>query len=90
MVLAREPYRYRSLISDISGQDIHAHDGDPDRAIVEVRNWLQAGSKRKGLAGGNEIIRHYHRFRTDLPSICKDLTFIDLSAAAVIWLQTNR
>jgi hypothetical protein len=97
LILDREPYRYRQFISDISGQDIHSHDGNPERAIFEVRNFLQASSKRKGLAGGTEIIRHYCRFRTDLPSICHDarldpdhLTFIDLSEAAVDWLRTNR
>src|SRR5688572_1615939 len=36
LVLDSDPYRYRNSISDIAGQDIHAHGGEPERAIVEV------------------------------------------------------
>jgi hypothetical protein len=35
MILDTELYRYRTFFSGISGQDIHAHDGDPDRAIIQ-------------------------------------------------------
>lgn len=51
LILDSEQYRYRQFISDISGQDIRAHGGDPERAIRAVRDWLQATSKRQGLAG---------------------------------------
>ena len=97
LVLDSDPYRYRQFISDISGQDIRCHHADPERAIGEVRDWLQATSKRAGLAGGGEIIRHYRRFQNDLPAICAlltlepdRLTFLDLSAAITDWLRTNR
>ena len=46
LVLDRDQYRYRNFISDIAGQDIRAHGGDPDRAIWEVRDWLRLASKR--------------------------------------------
>jgi hypothetical protein len=49
LILDSDPYRYRASISDISGQDIHSHKGDPMRAISEVRNWLASVSKTKGL-----------------------------------------
>jgi len=45
LILDREPYRYRTFMSDISGQDIHSHAGDPERAIVETRDWLRAASR---------------------------------------------
>lgn len=97
LVLDSHPYRYRQFISDISGQDIRTHNGDPERAIREVRDWLQATTKRSGLAGGGEIIQHYRRFQADLPTICTELalepdrlTFLDLSAAITDWLRTNR
>ena len=70
LVLDSDQYRYRSFISDISGQDIRAHRGDPERAIREVRDWLRLASKRTTLPGGTEIIDHYHRFQNDLPNIC--------------------
>ena len=97
LILDSEQYRYRQFISDISGQDIRAHGGDPVRAIRAVRDWLQATSKRQGLAGGGEIIEHYRRFQTDLPTICREaeletdrLTFIDLSTVVTDWLRANR
>jgi hypothetical protein len=97
LVLDNDPYRYRQFISDISGQDISAHGGDPERAIRAVRDWLQAASKRKGLAGGGEILERYRRFQDELPSICAEaglepdrLTFIDLSTLIGDWLRTNR
>ncbi|HEX3743884.1 MAG TPA: hypothetical protein VHW09_08135 [Bryobacteraceae bacterium] len=97
LILDSEGYRYRQFISDISGQDIRAHGADPEQAIRAVRDWLQATSKRQGLAGGGEIIRHYRRFQVDLPAICREaeleigrLTFIDLSTVITDWLRANR
>jgi len=97
LILDSERYRYRQFISDISGQDIRAHGGDPRNAIREVRDWLQATSRRSGLAGGGEIVDRYQRFRTDLPDICAALalepdrlTYLDLSATIADWLRTSR
>lgn len=97
LVLDNDPYRYRQFISDISGQDISAHGGDPERGIRAVRDWLQAASKRKRLAGAGEIIDRYRRFQDELAAICAEgglepgrLTFIDLSALITDWLRTNR
>jgi hypothetical protein len=55
IILDREPYRYRQFISDISGQDIHAHGGTHTQAIAKVRNWLAAASRHKALPGGAEV-----------------------------------
>jgi hypothetical protein len=74
LILDSEPHRYRQFISDISGQDIRAHGNDPEKAIREVRDWLQASSRRSGLAGGGEIIGRYRRFQVDLPEICVGLS----------------
>ena len=48
LILDSEQYRYRQFISDIAGQDIRAHGSDPENAIREVRDWLQATSRRSG------------------------------------------
>lgn len=97
LILDSDPYRYRTFISDISGQDIRSHNGEPERAIREVRDWLRATSKRRMLPGGGEIIEHYRRFQKDLPGICAELalevdrlTFLDLSEVAAQWLRTSR
>lgn len=94
MILDTDPYRYRTFISDISGQDIHSHKGEPKRAIAEVRNWLANVSKTKGLPGGAEIAGRYARFLKDLPRMCKklkrlreDLTFADFSEMVESWLK---
>lgn len=97
LILDREPYRYRTFISDISGQDIHAHRGDPEHAIAEIRDWLRAVSKRTELPGASAIVLRYRRFQKDLPHLSASqgfdperLTFLDLSATIADWLQANR
>lgn len=97
LILDSEPYRYRQFISDIAGQDIRAHGGDPEHAIRAVRDWLQASSKRGNLIGGGEIIEHFRRFQADLSRICDEaalepdkLTFIDLATVIAAWLRANR
>ena len=40
LILDNDRYRYRNFISDVAGQDIHAHGGQAREAIIEVRNWL--------------------------------------------------
>jgi hypothetical protein len=39
-VLDRASYRFQQFISDIAGQDVVAHGGQPTRAIIAVRDWL--------------------------------------------------
>lgn len=97
LILDSDPYRYRGSISDIAGQDIHSHKGDPKIAIAEVRNWLATVSKLKGLPGGAEIVGRHERFGLDLPGICtrlrrepEELTFADFSEVVEIWLRAAR
>jgi len=97
LILDSEPFRYRVFISDISGQDIHSHNGDPVRAITEVRNWLANLSGERGLPGGADIAAKYGKFVEDLPKICGNLkrkptalTFADFSETVEIWLESVR
>jgi hypothetical protein len=97
LVLDRDQYRYRAFISDISGQDIRAHAGEPERAIREVRDWLSVASNRARLPGGAEVIYHYHKFRRALPGLCAAfalepdrLTFTDLLNVISDWLEGGR
>lgn len=97
LILDTERYRYRKFISDIAGQDIHQHDGNPEQAIIEVRNWLCAASKLKKLPGGAAIVRRYSQFRSDLPTLCSDLRreeesliFSDWAEMISLWLQASR
>ena len=97
LILDVEQYRYQKYISDIAGQDIRAHGGQPDRAITAVRNWLATASKRKNIPGGAAVVGRYNRFVGDLPRLCEEaaldrnaLTFSDLSNLIVGWLRTSR
>jgi hypothetical protein len=96
LILDSEPYRYRASISDISGQDIHSHGADPERAISELRNWLATVSNTKGLPGGAEIAARYRQFLTQLPEFCEKtkrrpegLTFAEFSEAIEKWLKAE-
>jgi hypothetical protein len=96
LILDSEPYRYRQFISDISGQDIHFHGGEPNRAIIEVRNWLCGASERKALPGGEHEIERYRRFLGKLPKTCAEahlrpqsLTFLDLWRMIQRWLPRS-
>lgn len=94
LVLDREPYRYQKFVSDISGQDIKSHDARPDRAIAATRTWLTAAAKPGlPLPGGRAIAQRYHRFRSELPELCRrlrlrpaEMTFIDYCSIAAEWL----
>jgi hypothetical protein len=97
LILDSDRYRYRQFLSDLSGQDIHAHGGKPEQAIREVRNWLCAASGKKSMPGGAEIFRRYTEFRGDLPRSCAqakvepgEMTFSDFSEMIAKWLQSRR
>jgi hypothetical protein len=96
LILDSEPFRYRAFISDIAGQDIHHHGGEPERATIEVRNWLATVSRRKGLPGGAGVASRYKIFQQDLPGLCARLkreparlTFVDLTGMIEIRIEAN-
>jgi hypothetical protein len=97
LILDREPYRYRASMSDISGQDIAWHEGNPKRAILKVRDWLTTASGIKGQPGGQQIMDDFERFERDLPELCQqlkrqpaELTFGDFVEVVEIWLESSR
>ena len=97
LILDRESYRYRDFLSDIAGQDIHAHHGDSRAAVKEVRDWLRTRSGNRNIPGGAEIWQRYEAFRAELPRMCKterilaqELTFADYSNFVALWLDQTR
>ena len=52
LILEEQKYRYQASISDLSGCDIQAHNGDHQIAVRKVRNWLtsEAVSRNYGAA----------------------------------------
>jgi hypothetical protein len=98
LILDREPFRYQKFCSDIAGQDVRAHDDDPDEVIRIVRNWLRNGTVKSGVRmPGVPTIRHrYRAFRMDLPVMADelgwdpdDLIFNDYTTLIASWLLEN-
>ena len=96
LILDKEPYRYQSFISDIGGQDIRPHNGNPTTAIARVRDFLNSTSRRKTIPGGIQIGRRYKNFSADLPRIARrvglkkrEITFGDFSKFVYSWLKKN-
>lgn len=95
LILDIERYRYQKFISDIAGQDIAAHGGDPTEAIKAIRNWLSV-SAAYSVPGGAAIARRYAAFREELPTACdrlqlnsQELTFNDYVLQVEEWLKVN-
>jgi len=94
LVLDREQYRYRNFCSDISGQDIRAHNDDPRQAIRAVRDWLSSHHRAELMPGGKAIFDRYVGFRAQLPGQAstfrldsRELTFKDYARLVVGWLE---
>jgi hypothetical protein len=98
LILDREPYRYQKYCSDIAGQDIRSHGGDPHEAVKIVRDWLRnatAGS-RTVIPSGSVMVERYEAFQRALPLMCNrlqlkrdELLFNDYTTVAAEWLKVN-
>ena len=75
LILDSERRRYQRFrfLSDIAGQDIHAHSNSPDELITEVRNWLRSTSKRATIPGPKRIKERFARFSAVIPEYCEEL-----------------
>jgi hypothetical protein len=93
IVFDRERYRFQRFISDIAGQDIHAHGGDVPTLIRELATWLRDQSRDPKVPGGRAIAAEYGEFEAALPAICADrqlgldeLTFGDFTRIVAEYL----
>jgi len=93
LVLDRERWRYRNFCSDISGQDIRAHNDDPRDAIRAIRDWLSSHRAHMLIPGGKAVFDRYERFRLQLPAQARmarldhrEMTFGDYTHLVVGWL----
>jgi hypothetical protein len=98
IIFDRERYRYQQFLSDIAGQDIRAHNGDPAKLIGAVRNALVTTRPADLLLySGKLMAERYTRFQQDLPALCavlrldaEDLGHRDLALVLTTWLQQSR
>lgn len=65
LVLEKTRYHYQKVVSDISGQDIEAHNNDPEVLIRKVRNWFAAVSNTH-QPSPTLIWENYNRFLYDM------------------------
>jgi hypothetical protein len=84
IILDIEKFRYQSYISDIAGQDIHAHQGNAAVLIEKLAGWLRSESTDPKVPGGREIAAEYALFKSKISEICSarslepaELTFGD-------------
>lgn len=95
IIFDRERYRYQRFLSDIAGQDVRAHAGDPGELIRSVRNALATIIPAR-LPSGRLIQARYETFLRDVPAMCselqldhEDLGHRDLAEVIITWLQRN-
>lgn len=91
------PYRYLRFISDIGGQDIHAHGCDVPRLIAELSAWLRNLPGGTHAGGGRSILQEFEKFGSLLPALCaaKDMTpdellFADFNLMATEFVASLR
>lgn len=97
IIFDRERYRYHKFLSDIAGQDVRAHHGNPAELIRAVRNAL-ATALPPGvlLHSGATMAERFRSFQQDLPEICRalgmdphDLGHRDLTFLIAEWLEVD-
>lgn len=97
MVLDSERYRYQKFISDIAGQDIHAHGDQPAKAVSAVRTLLAANSQDKRIIpGGSAIWSRFQEFRGAFSGLLRncrlqedEVKFRDYSHFVSVWLREH-
>lgn len=96
LILDKERFRYHRFISDLAGNDPEEHEGNEEKAICRVRDWLNAVSRRRPIPSGDEIANRFRTFQSELPAICQQLKqnptgldFIDYQYIVVEWLRAN-
>jgi hypothetical protein len=99
LILEAEPHRYDAALSDISGQDIEVHDGNPCEAIRCVRNWLSEhrAPNEPPLPGPAAMLADYHTFQVEVGALLAarrldpldGLTHSDFLFAVRDWITTR-
>ena len=96
VVFDKTRYRFQKYISDISGQDIHSHEGTQKRLIEELATWLRTQSGDRKVPGGRRMAAEFASFKRKIPRICDnqgiqpdELTFGDYANMVAQYLATT-
>ncbi|WP_179006763.1 hypothetical protein [Winogradskyella forsetii] len=65
MILEKEPYRFKEVMSDISGQDIFSHNNEPYELVKVIRNWYKTIFPRRDTNSSKVIWDAYNEFNFD-------------------------
>jgi hypothetical protein len=97
IIFDRDKYRYQKFISDISGQDIHAHQGKVRTLISELAGWLRSETGDPRIPGGAAINAEFKVFSRQLPLMLKEMqlkrtemTFLDYRKLAGNWIVESQ
>lgn len=82
LILERDRYRYQKVLSDISGNDIRAHQNDRECLIRELRNWFFV-STGDTLPAADQVWTQYNLFQTDLRISLQQLGYSDRDVQAL-------
>lgn len=95
LILDKELYRYKSIISDIAGNDIKAHKEEPEFIIKAVRDWFKV--IKITVPYYKKIWFAYLEFETDFeqilsinqydPKDINSLTFSDIIENMTAWIK---
>lgn len=99
LIFDSNPHEYDISCSDISGQDIKAHNNDPETLIVKVREWFVRLLNRR-LQSAASIWENYTEFVTDMneqlalegfsPKEIASLSHSEFIILASNWIKESR
>lgn len=64
LILDEERFRLQKALSDLAGSDIIAHEGDSQKAVRKVRNWLATTVGEVLTISATRILAEYEEFQT--------------------------
>ena len=95
LILDISPFRYRDFISDIAGSDIKAHNKEPRKAVLAIRDWLDSKTRRN-IPASSKIWERFETFTTELPYYSeqknwdeKELSYQNYLALVIAWIEKN-
>jgi hypothetical protein len=96
IIFDKSKYRYQQFMSDIAGQDIHAHNGTVKQLVMELAAWLRTELHDSKIPGGSAIAREFTKFQRQLPKLCRaiklrpgELTFVDYRRLTIEWIVSS-
>lgn len=76
LTLEKEQFTYRTVLSDIAGNDIKAHHDDPQILVRHVRDWILENTGRRVLSA-TRIWRRYNEFYSRFEETLKEAGYSD-------------